>query len=45
VFRDNIKRKFCQKNNIYLVEIPHTEFKNVESILENLLMERGDMIG
>jgi hypothetical protein len=31
--RDQIKNKYCQDQNINLIRIPYTEFKNVESIL------------
>lgn len=31
---DNIKREYCKKNNIPLLEIPYYEFKNIKSILD-----------
>lgn len=34
---DNIKRKYCEKNNIRLLEIPYTEFNSIEAILNNKL--------
>lgn len=32
--RDQIKRKFCKKNNIKLIEIKYTEYSNIEEILK-----------
>jgi very-short-patch-repair endonuclease len=34
---DKIKDKYCEKNNIYLIRIPYTEYKNVERILEKII--------
>lgn len=34
---DNIKRKYCKNNNIKLLEIPYTEYDNVEEILKKEL--------
>ena len=31
--RDNIKREYCQSNNIKLIEIPYWEYDNMESFL------------
>lgn len=31
--RDEIKRKFCKENNVYLLEIPYWDFDRIESIL------------
>lgn len=36
--RDNVKRVYCQNNNIKLVEIPYTEFNNIENLLNNILI-------
>ena len=36
--RDNIKREYCQKHHIKLVEIPYFEKNNVDSILSELLL-------
>lgn len=33
--KDNIKREYCQKNNISLLEIPYTNLKNIEEILSS----------
>lgn len=33
VVRDNIKRDYCKRNNIYLIEIPYWEYDNMESFL------------
>lgn len=35
--RDKIKQKYCRDNNIKLIIIPYTEFKNIENILINNL--------
>jgi prolyl-tRNA synthetase len=34
---DNIKKHYCLKNNIKLLEIPYWEFKNVENIIKEKL--------
>ena len=31
--RDKIKKDYCKKNNIFLLEIPYTEYDNIEDIL------------
>ena len=36
-FHDQIKRDYCRKNNIKLVEIPYWDFNNIESILSKEL--------
>jgi hypothetical protein len=36
-FRDRIKKDYCQKNNIKLLEIKYTDFDNIESILSQEL--------
>lgn len=33
--RDNIKRQYCQTNNIELLEIKYTELKNIKAILDS----------
>lgn len=38
--RDNIKREFCKLNNIELIEIKYTEYKNIENILLELFQTR-----
>lgn len=35
--RDQIKRDFCKKNKIVLLEIKYSDFNNIESILEEFL--------
>lgn len=35
--RDSIKNDYCKKNNIPLIRIPYTEFKNIETILQTKL--------
>lgn len=38
--RDEIKRLFCKKNNMLLIEIPYWEYKNLKNILmENLFSQ------
>ena len=34
---DRIKRNYCKENNINLLEIPYTQFENIEKILNNIL--------
>ena len=34
---DSIKRDYCKSHDIPLVEIPYTEFDNIDTILKNLL--------
>jgi hypothetical protein len=34
---DKKKNKYCKENNINLLRIPHTDFKNIEIILENYI--------
>jgi len=34
-----IKNKFCKENNIKLLRIPYTEYKNIEELLEFVLQE------
>ena len=33
IIRDNIKREYCKKNNIPLIEVPYWEYDNMESFL------------
>lgn len=35
--RDQIKRDYCKKNNIELLEIPYWEFNNIEKLLKSKL--------
>lgn len=35
--RDKIKKEYCKKNNIKLLEIPYTEYDNIEKILKKEL--------
>jgi very-short-patch-repair endonuclease len=37
--RDEIKDKYCEKNNIPILRIPYWDFDNIENILENTLMK------
>lgn len=36
---DQKKRDYCDKNNIYLLEIPYWSYSEIENILEDELME------
>ena len=36
---DNIKTIYCQKNRIDLIRIPYWSFKNIQSILNDILKE------
>jgi hypothetical protein len=38
---DRIKENYCKNNNIKLLIIPYWEFNNIESILENLMVEKN----
>jgi hypothetical protein len=41
--RDKIKNDFCKNNNIYLLRIPYTSFKNIDKILtEEILIKFND---
>ena len=35
--RDKIKKQYCLDNGINFLEIPYTEFDNIEEILSNYL--------
>lgn len=35
--RDNIKNEYCKNNNIKLLRIPYTEFKNLNDILNKFI--------
>jgi hypothetical protein len=35
---DNIKKNFCEKNNIELMEIPYWKYKNIKDILNDKLL-------
>lgn len=40
--RDNIKTKYCKKNNIKLLRIPYWEFDNIENILNEKIKNEKD---
>lgn len=42
--RDSIKRQYCAKNGIHLIEIPYTEFKNLELIITNIIRSYTDSL-
>lgn len=42
--KDKIKRNYCEKNNINLLEIPYWEFDNIEIILEAELSKYEEVI-
>jgi hypothetical protein len=35
--RDKIKKEWCHNNDINFLEIPHTEFNNIEILLNNFI--------
>lgn len=37
-YRDDIKRKYCKDNGIFLLEIPYTDFDFIDDILEKYLL-------
>lgn len=39
-YKDDIKKDFCQKNNIRLIEIPYWEYNNIESIIKEYINDR-----
>jgi very-short-patch-repair endonuclease len=41
---DSIKTNYCQSNNIPLLRILYTEFKNIEQILDNFLLSINNQI-
>lgn len=43
LIRDKIKREYCKKNNIDLLEIPHFLFDEIEDILDNYLQGLEEM--
>ena len=42
--RDNIKRKFCETNNILLLEIPYTKFNHIAEILSDTIKCREEKL-
>lgn len=36
IYRDGLKDKYCNDNNIQLIRIPYYDFNNIENILDNL---------
>ena len=41
---DNIKKEYCKNNNIELIEIPYWDFKNIETILNNILSKKTNYL-
>ena len=41
--RDEIKRQYCKENKITLWEIPYTQLKNIDSILDSKFNDYDDM--
>lgn len=39
-YRDEIKKKYCEKHNITLIEIPYWDFDNIEQILKSHLINQ-----
>lgn len=42
--RDQIKNRYCDKNNINLIRIPYTDFENIEKILIDVGIITKDMM-
>jgi len=40
--RDQIKRDYCTKNNIQLIEIPYWDFNNIEQIIKEQVLKIAD---
>lgn len=40
VIRDEIKKKYCEENNIKMITIPYWDFNNIETILDNELRSK-----
>ena len=38
---DNIKREYCKKNNIYLLEISYKDIESISEILNKVFYEKG----
>lgn len=38
---DNIKRKYCKNNNIYLLEISYKDIESISEILDKVFYEKG----
>ena len=34
---DNIKRQYCQQNNIKLIEIPYWDYDNIDNIVKQII--------
>ena len=45
MLRDNIKNQYCKKNNIKMLRIPYTQFKNLEKILDDEIIESSETAG
>lgn len=39
---DNFKRNYCKKNNLILLEIPYTDYKKIEEILDSFFAKLND---
>ena len=42
---DNIKRDFCKRNNITLLEIPYSFIDNIDYIINKILYKEGQSLG
>lgn len=40
--RDNIKNEYCKNNNITLLRIPYTEFRNIDNILQTNIINENE---
>jgi hypothetical protein len=41
--KDKIKKEYCLKNTINLLEIPYWDFKNIEKIISNINTYKGEL--
>lgn len=41
IYNDQLKNNYCTKNNIPLLRIPYWEYKNIEKILDKIILQYG----
>ena len=42
--QNDIKKEYCLKNNIKLLEIPFWDYKNIKNILDNLMKLKKEVV-